>query len=531
MAKSAEIWDRIYSNRLAMAMFWASIVYVVVISTFGWNGMLSHLHAFRQTQTAISVSYLLKGGPWIAYETPIYGPPWSAPMEFPLYQWIVALVVKSGFFALNQAGRFVSEFFFLSALYPLFKFLEFFQISSRQRYLILIIFCVSPQYLFWSRSFMIESTALALSLYFIWLVFLCCEQISDNRANWLTVVGMTAAGVMAGLVKVTTFFPFLVGACILIVFYTQKKYRIDGNNKKSIIALWPVCIFAVIVPFVVVSAWTAYADYIKSLNPYAVPWTSESLKAWNFGTLEQRLSLKTWQNFYSVTLSNLIGNSHLAAISIISIVLCRKKCICIALVCLGLFLLTLMTFTNLHFVHTYYSYANGIFLIIALGFVVTDLIDAQNILKRAIGVALFCLIVFCSGQHFFAEYWKFQNQSFDFSPITKAIETHSRENDVFIAFGTQGSAEIPYYLNRRIVSLGNGDLQDPALIALKERLKEYRIGGLIIYSRTGFGHFKKQDYDLIDNFAGTFQITPGDNAVYPWYKSGSEIILAFNSAQ
>jgi hypothetical protein len=155
-------WDKIYSETAAKIIFLLSILFLIAFAAKGWTSMLSTYHGFRQAQTAISVRYLLKGGSWLAYETPVLGPPWSIPFEFPLYQWIVALVVKSGLLPLEQAGRFVSESFFFSSLYPLFKILGLLNLSKRQRYYILALFCVSPLYIFWSRSFMIESTALAL---------------------------------------------------------------------------------------------------------------------------------------------------------------------------------------------------------------------------------------------------------------------------------------------------------------------------------------------------------------------------------
>ena len=58
----------------------------------GFGEPLCDRHAFRQTQTALSTYWILHGGGLLAYETPVFGAPYSAPFEFPLYQWIVALV-------------------------------------------------------------------------------------------------------------------------------------------------------------------------------------------------------------------------------------------------------------------------------------------------------------------------------------------------------------------------------------------------------------------------------------------------------
>jgi len=526
--KCSDFWDRIFSDVTAKAVFIASVVYAITIACIGWNGKLADLHAFRQTQTAISVSYLLKGGPWLAYETPILGPPWSIPFEFPLYQWLVALVVKSGLFALDQAGRCVSEFFFFSSLYPLYKILGCLKLSRRQRYLILTLLCVSPEYLFWSRSFMIESTALALSVYFLWLVFLCCERLAANRIDWLAMTGVTVFGVLAGLVKVTTFFSFLVGACVVIAVYGFRRHRKEGFCKKTMFAFGLLAGLAAIIPLLAVLGWTAYADSLKSLNPLAGLLTSSNLKVWNFGTLEQRFSIKTWHTFYFETLSDLVGDCFWATASVAAVVFCRKERAIIAIISLGLFVLTLLTFTNLQYVHNYYAYANGIFFLVAVGVIIGDLLESQRNFKRVAGMVLFGLSLFFSRQHFFDNYWQFQNQSFDFSPITTAVDTYSGDNDVFIVFGNDWSSEIPYYIRRRAVMIKNPDLNDPALRTLKENLRGYRIGGLVFYSRSGFD---EDAYAFIDSAIRFFGVAPCFYSIYPWYKSNSRMHMVFNSAQ
>src|SRR5580658_9431992 len=65
----------------------------LVFSIMGWNHNLEDYYGFRQCQTAISTYYTIKDGFKINYETPVLGKPWSIPMEFPLYQWVVAAAV------------------------------------------------------------------------------------------------------------------------------------------------------------------------------------------------------------------------------------------------------------------------------------------------------------------------------------------------------------------------------------------------------------------------------------------------------
>src|SRR5574340_267053 len=79
---------------------------------------ISDLHGFRQTQTAVSAYWLAHGGPWLAYETPVLGAPWSVPFELPVYQYFVALLGAAGV-QIIIAGRIVSFAFFIGLLWPL----------------------------------------------------------------------------------------------------------------------------------------------------------------------------------------------------------------------------------------------------------------------------------------------------------------------------------------------------------------------------------------------------------------------------
>ena len=518
------LWDRCFSERAAKALFLASVLYLLAVASVGWNFMLSPFYGFRQTQTAIAVSSLLKGGPWLAYETPVLGPPWSLPFEFPLYQWIVALVTKSGLCALDQAGRSVSELFFFLALLPLYKILGFLGISPRQRYVILALCCLSPQYLFWSRSFMIESTALSLSLYFLWLVFLCRDGLAARRSSPWLIAAAALVGSLAGVVKVTTFFSFLAAACLVLALYAVSCWREEGVTGKRALPFFLALCALVGVPFVAVLAWTGYSDGLKLLNPLASWLTSANLKGWNFGSLEQRLSLKTWSLFYSRILADLAGNSLAAVASLLALLFCRRERAVVGLVSLALFLLTLLTFTNLQFVHDYYCYANGIFLLVAVGVGVTGLMEQDSPLKRGAGTLLLALVLFCCVQRYFAGPWNLQKLDFDFSEITSAVNAHSGADDVFIVFGNDWSSEIPYH----IAMIRNADLNDPVLAGLKRNLKGYRIGGVLFYTRNGF---RPEDEPFVVAALQSFGITPGFNSIYPWYKANSELLMVFNRGE
>lgn len=177
----------------------------------GWDHSITDFHGFRQTQTAISVRYLLGGSPALAYETPVLGPPWSIPFEFPLYQWLVAGVVHATGSELDQAGRFVSVAFFLLSLIPGYLILRQLRLSAAASLVVLSLLLISPFYLFWSRTFLIESTAL-----FFGLAYLAASlrAIGGGRP-WLRSAAMLF-GILAAAVKITTFAIVLLPVVALI---------------------------------------------------------------------------------------------------------------------------------------------------------------------------------------------------------------------------------------------------------------------------------------------------------------------------
>ena len=93
-------------------------------TSIGFHNTLFDFHGFRQTQTAISADSILHGGSFLRYETPVLGPPWSLPYEFPLYQGAVAVLAKIFSTPLDQTGRFVSIFFYYLCFFPLASILS-----------------------------------------------------------------------------------------------------------------------------------------------------------------------------------------------------------------------------------------------------------------------------------------------------------------------------------------------------------------------------------------------------------------------
>jgi hypothetical protein len=100
-------------------------------------------------------------------QTPVLGPPWTIPLEFPLDQWIVAGLTTFAGTPLDQTARFVSVMFFYLTLLPLGVLLSAVDMKRSLLPLGLAAFLLCPICIFWSRAFLIESTALFLTVSFL----------------------------------------------------------------------------------------------------------------------------------------------------------------------------------------------------------------------------------------------------------------------------------------------------------------------------------------------------------------------------
>src|SRR5882757_9798087 len=104
------------SDRPLVLIFWLMLVVALWSWSLTWSGPITDRHDFRQLQTAISAHWLKQDGFRLNYETPLFGPPWSIPMEFPVYQWCVATFSRLTGVPLIQSGRATSILFSLATL-------------------------------------------------------------------------------------------------------------------------------------------------------------------------------------------------------------------------------------------------------------------------------------------------------------------------------------------------------------------------------------------------------------------------------
>ena len=105
---------------------WGSILAIIAaivatyVAVFYVKQPLLELEPFRQNWTALTTYWMIQEGWRLDYQTPILGYPWAIPLEFPIYESIVALVAWMGGFPLDPVGRIVSFCFLLACAWPAF---------------------------------------------------------------------------------------------------------------------------------------------------------------------------------------------------------------------------------------------------------------------------------------------------------------------------------------------------------------------------------------------------------------------------
>lgn len=459
------------------ALLGVCVIYTIWAASAGWGNTLNDHHSFRQTQTAITAYYLVHQPFKLAYETPVLGMPWSIPMELPIYQWIVARI--SGMFGtpLDQTGRFVSLVASLLTIIPLYFLLGVFRVARSYRVPLLALFLVSPFYIYWSRTFMIESTALLLNLGYLAALF------EGTKRNNRLLLGLTVMlGIASGLAKVTTFLPCLLLA-FLILIREWLRWPFTMPPKSEIIRKATLGALLLGIPFLAAYCWVQYSDHIKLQNPIAAAYlTSSTISKWNFGTLDQKLDPFVWEiilgrcfMFFGLPVFTWLLLSTAVVVFLVTRRRWKEGIICVVS-----YLIPPAIFTNLYFIHDYYASANGIFLIGAVGFAIIALFEAPKMAPAGwvlLGLTLICAV---SGHRILF----YPMQTFPNQEILKAadyVKSHVPKDTIFVCDSGDWAAVLPYYAERKALMLPMEptmahDIVGKALLNLKDQ----KVSALVI---------------------------------------------------
>jgi hypothetical protein len=376
-------------RRIVTGLFILALAVNLWALTRGWNASLRDGHEFRQYQTALTAFYFKKDGLRLDYETPALGPPWSIPLEFPLYQAVVAKLSNLSGQPLEQAGRLTSVFFFYATLPAIWLLLRRRLSDVFERLLVLTPVLLCPVLMFYSRTFMIESTALCLTVWF--LVFF--ELILDRPGSGSLLAGWLL-GALAALTKVTTFAAAWIFLAALVIERILTRHRDGQSWGRATVLTAGLALLAVSVPLAAGTAWVVYSDHLKESHPYARMLTSTSLRTFNLGTFAQRATYAWWREIGQISVKQVLAlPGFLTLLGGICIVAAPYRRL--ALICTVSYAGGFLLFANLYYVHDYYFYASALFLLMAFGIVSAGLLRSRWI---PWGVALLVIVGGLAGQ-------------------------------------------------------------------------------------------------------------------------------------
>lgn len=437
------------SDKRVFILFFCILLLNIFFISKGLHHTLSDRHEFRQTQTAITSYYFLHEGFTFDYKTPVLGRPWTIPFEFPLYQLVASFVCRITGLPLEVAGRVASMLFFYLSLLTSFLIMGMLKLTKSQGCIVLCFILINPVLLFWSRTFMIESTALFFSLAFVAAILAALQAYAQNERRFLLfMLCALALGITAGLVKITTFIVYFMvaGLFVLDTLYGYIKRKFD---RRSLMLL--VCSAIVfLVPIVITYLWVRHSDYEKSLSYLGTMITSNGLNSWNYGTLQQKVSPHVWKYISSYSFYGLPITILMLLLSYIFSLKHRKY-----IAIFGIpYVLTPLIFTNLYYIHDYYSFGNTILFSICCGLFLLSLADIKY-KKYKLALASLCAVaIFTSLYFYFYRYYPAQKENVTaMQELGKQIKNTTSAGDILLVKGTDWSAVVPYYSERKAICL------------------------------------------------------------------------------
>jgi hypothetical protein len=456
---------------LMLVLLLAAIpIYVFLLNPFQ---PLIDFHSFRQAQTAITAYWMQQGGDLVHYLTPIMGYPWQIPMEFPLFQAIVAAVSTATGWPLDFTGRLLSLLAYLLTCIPIVLCLRRYGWFSVV--VALAVLLSSPVSVYFARAFLMETTAtlLAISSLCAYIGF-----VRTQRPAYL--VGFMILGSLAGLQKITTFLPVFGACCIDLLVANFASLR---RNQWRAIDWRPV--ICVALSLVLPAWWTIDSDVVKSSAPLSSVLTSSALREWNFGTLAQRMEYSYWNGVFLEGILIVGGFGVVAVIlagsALRKTVILNREAMLFALS--GM--LGPLVFANLYIIHPYYQLGCIAFLACAVAIVVAPTLQELSGSKPRFVTVIALLVAF----NWSLFDWNFRHMVYSAYPRTataytigKYLKETQDPEDVTVIVGLEYSSVLPYYAGRyalMVTELAPAELRSQLLHHPERFIGDRRVGSVV----------------------------------------------------
>lgn len=425
-----------------------------------WFPIGADVHSFRQTQTAITIQNFFNDGyRLLEYETPVLGQPWRVPLEFPIYQSVVYFVMK----ILHKTNidvwcRLVSLCTFYLSVFFLKKTLDFF-FEKKSVYCICFVYLFAPFTIIWSRAALIDYMSVLFALIYTWGLY---AWLAEGKKTWMIAL---LFGCLGYLQKATTMFAFVffLAYVILYYFYRQivnqyKQITIHTileyaqNNKTQIIELALLCVLPVIPGL----CWTKYADIVKEQSVYTRGLTSEALHSWNYGTLEQKLSVMDWRVIWQ-RLTDYIGGIPVC-LGLVWLSAKSKRSQRMGICCFVVIILTIFILFNLFYRHDYYMIMLTPFLSVVYGLMLLGSVERLSAIKH-VGTVLsvaFVITFICiqmeTNEHYLQYAMKMEARGSEAGWLVASghyLGSITNPDERIVIQGEDWSSAILYYADRK----------------------------------------------------------------------------------
>ena len=275
-----------------------------------------------------------------------------------------------------------------------------------------------------------------------------------DRAPW-TAISASVAATAATLTKATTFPAFaVVGGCLILLDLGRRLYARRGLSELKL-ALIPGLVITT--PFLIGYAWVLYSDHLKIANEFGRMLTSANLWDWNIGSPQQRLSSTLWNDtILNRVLPDLFGPAVPVALVAFGAALPRPRFALGAILGVVGFLVPFLVFTNLHILHNYYQYANGIFALAVVGIGVASIAGGRQPFQYVLAAAALIALVVAQSDFYFSEYSNYITKDYTKDRILRIAQLTAQQtqrDESVIVIGYDWSSAIPYYSQRKALAL------------------------------------------------------------------------------
>lgn len=422
------------------------------------TALIDH-HPFRQAQTALSAYWMAHEKFTVfAYETPLFGKPWTIPFEFPLFQAVAAILHRAGV-PLDLACRATAVAVFAGVIGLTLGLLRKCRASVLLCAAVALLLACSPFTLVWSRACLPDFLAVALSASYL-LTFLRWRALR----SWAT-AAIAAVGCLAGCSKIVVLPVFWVPVALYGLyswFGILRQKRATAGKLRDCLAYGAKLGLILTLPVVAALLWTRYTDQLKASCALAPNWLlSTGMQEWNYGTWAERRYPHAWEMIGDRIRDILLpGIWPCSAIGLLALFrYSRRFAIVVGGLALGAFA-TVFTFFHLYVVHDYYLSAVVVplFILAAVGVDAIAGLYASRWWRGAAVAAAALWLAIAAGR---SDYVKASYTDYGRDPFITGCERVRQivpPQDVIIVFGEDWSARLPYYCRRKAVMADRVDI-------------------------------------------------------------------------